>query len=262
LYHKHEEDKKRGINITRAISLTTSYDPGYQAVWLALKYFWRDMRKTYPKVQYWGVVEYNQNHTQPHFHFILDKDEYIKDGFDYIQNLWQKAQQQAHFKEIAWNVSIGQVRGDIEKYFTKYLTKLVGGKDEIPRPENWQGRYVRYSKKFFGAGISTKDILQALILKRNLDNEHFFSRAYFEIFPKWGVHSSMGQGLFIEASTRQEDRAKVADIRSLEWVDKGGVMEIEEDEITPQLDFLHISTFYGFKDRREKLTEIPYSLRK
>jgi len=144
---------------------------------------------------------------------------------EFMQECWQKAQTSAHFKHIAWNVRIEAVKGNIEKYFTKYLTKLVGGKDEIPRPENWAGRYVRYSKKFFGVGISTKDILQALLVQRNLDNDTFFARSYVQIFPKWGVHSAMGQGMHIEAANRQELRALNSDLLAMKCIENGGVIE-------------------------------------
>jgi hypothetical protein len=192
---------------------------------MALKRFWEYMRRAYPGVQYWGVTEYNQKHTQPHFHFILRNDEYI--DIDFLTWAWQQAQVSAKFlaDKIAWNVRIEAVKGDIEKYFTKYLTKLTGGKDEIPRPENWQGRYIRYSRQFFGVGISTKDILQAINLKRHLNSEFVLSRVYYDIFPKWGVHSAMGQGNFIEATNRQELRAYINDCKMMLIVDNYGVID-------------------------------------
>lgn len=218
LGHKIKRDlEKTGLKISRAISLTTSYDAGYKKVWLALKRFWAHIRKEYPKVQYWGVTEYNQKHTQPHFHFILSEDTYIPHAT--IQYYWEKAQSQALFEHIAWNVRIEEIKGDIQKYFTKYVTKLTNGKDEIPRPENWQGRYVRYSRRFFENGVSTKDILAVLRLVWLKEKEPF-NRTYFDIMPKWGVDNIYWQGKFIEKSIDLENRQKLLDDKEMSLIDK------------------------------------------
>jgi hypothetical protein len=227
LKFKRGQDTTKGIDINRALSLTTAYDPGYHKVWLAFKFFWRFVRAEYPIIQYWGVTEYNQKHTQPHFHFILSDSKFM--DYDFLQECWKKAQTWAGFDKdkIAWNIRIEEIKkgNELEKYFTKYLTKLTGGKDEIPRPENWQGRYVRYSRKFFGSGISTKDILQAINLKNNINNKFVLSRVYYDIFPKWGVHSAMGQGEFIEGVNRQEYRAYENDCKMMKIVDNYGVID-------------------------------------
>lgn len=172
--------------ISRAITLTTAYDPGYQKVWYALKIFWRIVRENYPNLQYWGVTEYNQKHTQPHFHFILSDDTYIPQV--QLTAIWEKAQEKAGFEKIAYKVWIEKIRSNIQAYFTKYLTKLTGGKDEIPKPENWRGRYVRYSRKFFDFPVPI--IYSALLLNRAIEADNL-SRSYFLIGPKlnfdWGA---------------------------------------------------------------------------
>lgn len=180
LQDKRESDIRLGRPaISRAITLTTACDPGYQAVWKALKWFWQLIRKRYSTLQYWGVVEYNQKHTQPHFHFILSDDTFIPQLF--IQECWQTAQRWAGFERIAFNVRIEKIRSNIQAYFTKYLTKLTDGKDEIPRPENWHGRYVRYSRKFFS--FPTSVILSSLSLNKSIESGEIY-RSYYKIKPK------------------------------------------------------------------------------
>jgi len=132
---------------TLALGLTTSYDCGSYKLWRALKYFWRLIRAEYPKVEYFGVVEFNQAHTQPHLHFCVVGYDFIR--YQYIRTCWQQAQRWAGFNSIAWNTRIEEIKKGIAAYFTKYITKATGSKDEIPTKEEWNGRYVRYSRKFF-----------------------------------------------------------------------------------------------------------------
>ena len=180
LEDKRESDKRLGKPaISRAITLTTAYDPGYKKVWLALKHFWRILREKYTNLQYWGVVEYNQRHTQPHFHFILSDDTYIPQML--LQKIWKKAQLKAGFEKVAFNVRIEKIRSNIQAYFTKYLTKLTGGKDEIPRPEKWAGRFVRYSREFFAMPVPV--IMAALLLNKAIEADSL-EKSYFLIGPK------------------------------------------------------------------------------
>lgn len=104
--------------------------------------------RPYRNIEFFGVVEYNQKHTQPHFHFIL-RSGYIPQKI--IKKCWEKAQRQAHFEQIAFDVRIEKVKTSVKQYFFKYITKQANGKDELPKPENWQGRGVRYSRAFFAA---------------------------------------------------------------------------------------------------------------
>lgn len=171
----------------RAVTLTTAYPVPYDRLWLALKYFWRYLRNYSPDythpwkvgrkklrpgreaanfpywaLQYWGVVEVDQTTKQiPHLHFIIYNPANEVNGFipkAIIKLAWQKAQMQAKFEKIAWDTRIERIRTDVSRYFTKYLTKLEGGKDEIP-PETWKGRFVRYSLPsskrpgFFDVGV-------------------------------------------------------------------------------------------------------------
>lgn len=186
--------------IQRAITLTTKYDPGYEKIWMALKYFWRFIRRyspdveewwkpgrpvltekaikagitkprrPYANIQYWMVVEYNQKKTQPHLHCVIYNENDLKRGYvpkDVIKEAWRKAQEQAKFRLIAWDTRIEKIKGTVRQYFTKYITKLTGGKDEIP-PAAWRGRYVRYSRQFFG-GISAAAMLARLALEKFME---------------------------------------------------------------------------------------------
>lgn len=108
-------------------------------------------RYPYRNIQYWGVLEFNQAHTHPHLHLILCKDSFVP--MTLIKACWIKAQNMAKFSTIAWDTRIEKIKFDVSKYFTKYLTKLGNGKDEIPRRENWAGRFTRYSERFFDVPV-------------------------------------------------------------------------------------------------------------
>jgi hypothetical protein len=186
-WRKMLEDKALSLErqglpaMRRALTLTTAYDPGYERCRIALSMFWKEIRKRYPSLQYWGVTEYNQLQTQPHFHFILGNDCYIPQPE--IKEIWEKVQRWAGFEKIAWNTYIEEIKdnSDIQRYFTKYLTKLVGGKNEIPDREKWKGRFVRYSKKFFD--WPTDVILTALFLQQNISDGNNW-QTYYKVRPK------------------------------------------------------------------------------
>lgn len=154
LKEKQEYDKQMGIPTPElALTLTFREAVDYKQCYAALRYFWQLVRKSYPTVEYWGVVEYNQKHTLPHLHFVLGGSTFIP--YEFIREKWVTAQNWAQIENTAFIARIEKIRGNIQQYFTKYITKLIGGKDEIPRREQWQGRYVRYSRKFFPATVPT-----------------------------------------------------------------------------------------------------------
>ena len=199
LADKSALDEKMGLpKFSRAVTLTTAYDPGYEKAWVAIKLFWRfiraynaesteermfrEMRNNmlpdelraprpnpiFPHVEYFGVVEYNQAHTQPHFHFVLSNDCFIH--WTIIRDCWMKAQRWAHFDKIAFDIRIEEINSDVARYFTKYITKAGDGKDEIPRRSQWRGRFIRYSKRFFRvplAAVKAALNLQAMLWHRN-----------------------------------------------------------------------------------------------
>lgn len=135
----------------KALTLTFAENVPYLLMQRILEWFWEHLRRAYPGIQYWGVVEFNQAHTIPHLHFILANAPFL--DLDHLDFCWKAAQKRAKLEHLAWNLRIEKIRKNTQAYFTKYITKLLGGKDEIPRRENWQGRFVRYSKGFFPISV-------------------------------------------------------------------------------------------------------------
>lgn len=136
----------------KALTLTFAENVPFITMQGILRQFWKLLRRAYPGIEYWGVVEFNQAHTIPHLHFILASAPYLE--LDYLDYCWKVAQKRYKLEHLAWNLRIEKIRKNTEAYFTKYITKLLSGKDEIPRRENWQGRFVRYSAKFFPIPVS------------------------------------------------------------------------------------------------------------
>jgi hypothetical protein len=134
-----------------ALTLTYAEYADNKVVHACLRYFWQQIRKAFPLIQYWGVVEFNQAHTLPHLHFVISHVDFLPYGF--VRSCWQTAQKWAGITTTAFIVRVEKIRGNAQSYFTKYITKLIGSKDEIPRRENWSGRYVRYSRGFFPVGL-------------------------------------------------------------------------------------------------------------
>jgi hypothetical protein len=207
-WRKMLEDKamslqRQGLSpMRRALTLTTAYDPGFERMRIALSMFWKELRKIRPGIQYWGVTEYNQAQTQPHFHFILGNDSYIPQKT--LQELWVKVQRWAGFQHIAWVVRIEKIRdgSNIMQYFTKYLTKLTGGKNEIPDREKWKGRFVRYSKSFFA--FPTQTILASIALNEAIAKDDHW-KTYYQIRPKL-IMDYRQQDKFVEQCQSSESR--------------------------------------------------------
>lgn len=219
----HKDDK--------ALTLTSAYDAGYKKFWLALAYFWRNIRnyahvrpellnketgeyrpklfyksdpagnrkwmtlkqkklqpggatfkiiRPFRKIDFFGVVEYNQKHSQPHFHFVL-RSSYIPQKI--IKKCWERAQVAAHFEKIAFDVRIEQIKSGVKQYFFKYITKLIKGKDELPRPENWKGRGVRYSRQFFAAPAPQVAAAVRLAEQQRRDDYSKFHPLHSRIIP-------------------------------------------------------------------------------
>lgn len=95
---------------------------------------------------YFGVVEANQRKSQIHIHFLLVDFDFIPQHIYKI--CWIKAQKSAGINQAGWNVRIEAIKKGHNRYFTKYVTKTVGAKDEIP-PQKWGLRGIRYSRNFF-----------------------------------------------------------------------------------------------------------------
>lgn len=135
-----------------ALTLTFAQLVDFTVMQRVLREFWRLVRYAYPTLEYWGCVEFNQLHTQPHLHFVLAGVDFVP--YSFLRRIWQISQRRAGIEKVAFVLRIEEVRKSVAGYFTKYVTKLVGGKDEIPRKALWGGRYIRYSKRFFPVPIS------------------------------------------------------------------------------------------------------------
>lgn len=147
---KVERDKAFKLPPARlALTLTMAEYPDYKTVYDCFRYFWQLMRKNdFPGVQYLCFPEENQAHDLIHFHLIIDKIDFMY--HEIIRNHWLTAQRWAGIEQSAWVLRVERIKKNVAAYFAKYITKTGKGKDEIPRKENWKGRYVRASKFFFG----------------------------------------------------------------------------------------------------------------
>lgn len=236
--HKRKADK--------ALTLTFAQNVPYITMQDILRQFWRLLRRAYPGVEYWGVVEFNQSHTIPHLHFILANAPYIE--LDYLDYAWRVAQKRYKLEHLAWNLRIEKIRKNTEAYFTKYVTKLLGGKDEIPRRENWGGRFVRYSTKFFpipvNAMLAGKKFADKLAANDDLDR----------VF--WRVREPhQGIGLFKIESAIED--AAIERVTRKTW--EPAIDKLRASSVPPPDLFTGIETipvFYG----REFCSELYYAL--
>lgn len=161
----------------KALTLTFAQNVPFVTIQRILAQFWKLLRRAYPNTEYWGVVEFNQSHTIPHLHFILQQRDFLE--LDYIDYCWKTAQKRYKLANVAWNIRIEKIRKNTQAYFTKYITKLTGGKDEIPRREIWSGRYVRYSAKFFPCPIPL--MLQGRVFDTMLKAGDSLDRVYWYV---------------------------------------------------------------------------------
>lgn len=178
LKEKSISDKHFNLPVaSRALTLTFAENIPYVKMQGILRQFWKLLRRGYPGIEYWGAVEFNQAHTQPHIHFILSNTGYIE--LDYLDYCFKVAQKRYKVEKLAFNLRIEKIRKNVEAYFTKYITKLTGGKDEIPRRENWQGRFIRYSQHFFPVPVAA--MLAASSFNKALEKAEKFDRFIFRV---------------------------------------------------------------------------------
>lgn len=180
LAEQQEWSKRFGtVEPQLALTLTLGQAVDYEQLWRTLKLFWRRLRRSYPDVTYWGVVEFNQSHTIPHLHFLLGGYSHIP--YKIIRQCWILAQQGSGILENpAWVVRVEKIRANAAAYFAKYISKIAdGGKDEIPRRNLWGGRYVRYSKGFFHLDFQTT--LKFLQLARQNETGEYGQKGYIRL---------------------------------------------------------------------------------
>lgn len=228
---EYDTDLKKAYKADKALTLTFAENLPYKNVTRAIEFFWRTMRRAYPKCHYWGVVEFNQKHTLPHLHFILSGAPYLE--VDYIDYAWAKAQKWAGFTQIAWNIRIEKIRKNIQAYFTKYVTKLVdGGKDEVPRRENWGGRFVRYSRGFFP--VSVPAMLAARNFCRELAEDKTLENIYSHV-----RRPLAGLSGFMERADMMENKIfLIVNGTWTPWMDAGRASPAENPQKTIKIDYL------------------------
>lgn len=180
----------------KALTLTFAQAIEYTTIQKILRQFWKLLRRGYPHTEYWGVVEFNQAHTIPHLHFILQQGSYLE--LDYLDYCWQVAQKRYRIEKLAWNIRIEKIRKNTQAYFTKYITKLTGGKDEIPRRELWGGRFTRYSANFFPAPIGL--MLAGRVFQDKLKAGAALDKVY------WYVRSPLKYLKDFQAECRNEEK--------------------------------------------------------
>lgn len=220
---KVERDKALKLPRAKlALTLTMAEYPDYKVVYDCFRYFWQLMRNPsdgYPAVQYLCFPEENQEHNLIHFHLILDKVDFI--AHEFIRQRWITAQEWAGVDKTAWVLRIEKIKKNAVAYFTKYITKLSDGKkDETPRRENWKGRYVRYSKFFFGeltgpdaekrTPVNRRTLVESMVLQRTLSAGDEIDQLFYQV--RKPLASVSG---FMEKSDREA--AKLAALVAAPW---------------------------------------------
>jgi hypothetical protein len=166
------------------LTLTFAEPCGHEVARAACRYFFQFLHEDYPKVKYFKSVEFNQKHTQPHLHFILQFAEFIP--YKQIRIWWLKAQKWAGIGLKAWNIRIEEIKKNMAAYLSKYLTKAgKEAKDEIPRRDLWRGRYVSYSPGFFPRPLP--DMLKMAQFHRQMETHDAIDRVfiYIDKTDKW-----------------------------------------------------------------------------
>lgn len=153
--------------ISLLLNLTTAEMTDNQTIEDALRWFFRRARKILGRIEYIKVVEYNKNHTQPHFHFLLYLPDYYippkpqnwekhlsfpENTFWQLKELWTQALQFAAPDKKDTTVIWLQPPDNAEAASYYAVGYIVGdnneGKNEEP-DETWLGRKLTYSRNFF-----------------------------------------------------------------------------------------------------------------
>lgn len=219
----------------KALTLTFAENVPFGTMQAILRQFWKLLRRGYPHTEYWGVVEFNQTHTIPHLHFILQQSSYLE--LDYLDYCWKVAQMRYKLEHLAWNLRIEKIRKNTQAYFTKYITKLTGGKDEIPRRELWGGRFVRYSTGFFP--ISARTMVAGRVFNEKLKAGAALDKVY------WYVRAPLKYLKDFQLDCRNEEK-KVAAALSGKWyplADTLRAVKVPDDDLLTGV--ATIPVYYG-----------------
>lgn len=144
----------------------------------ALRRWIKAFRRAFGPTEYVKTVEYNKDHTQPHFHLILVCSEYKpepmpfnfprklswpEDTFDFISGMWREALEfyGPELKPTVVTWCQPPLSGPAAtRYAVGYITGKSLDKNEEP-DETWKGRKLTNSSNFFN--IPTRDIWKALL---------------------------------------------------------------------------------------------------
>jgi hypothetical protein len=218
-------------------------------VWNILRYFWQLLRdEVKSEVLYFKCVEFNQKHTLPHLHFILQGQTFI--AHELIRACWKKAQSWGKCSKLAWNVNIQEIEKSMAGYLSKYLTKAGNEKDEIPRPENWKGRYVSYSPGFFPRPIP--DMLLLAQWSDQQENADRIERMYV-----WIDRENRYQEQAVTVS--QKDWQEQVETLNLEWNWRDDKLHGQKETIDLfDISLYNVSSEVWAKFEQELTTELQF----
>jgi hypothetical protein len=151
---------------TLLVNLTTAEMIDNTTASNALRRFIKGWRRSFGPTEYVKVVEYNKNHTQPHFHLILCCSEYKpekmpfnfpkklswpEDTFDFISGMWREALEfyapDLKPTTVTW-CQPPQSGPAATRYAVGYVTGKSLDKNEEP-DSTWKGRKLTNSAHFF-----------------------------------------------------------------------------------------------------------------
>jgi len=188
-------ERIQNMKIDLLVNLTTSNMIEHDVIFKALRRFMWRFRVHFGPTEYLKVVEYNQKHTQPHFHLLVScpslglgtmPDKYrTGDGknrswpfnvYAWIKTAWDEALQYyaPGSKRVTqvWCQPPGSGPA-AARYAVGYVTGA--NKNEEP-DETWKGRKLTYSKKFFEQPASEiwQEILTKLFGERDPEDKFFW----------------------------------------------------------------------------------------
>lgn len=167
------QERLKTMDITLLVNLTTAEMTDHETIHKALRRFMQKFRVKFGPTEYVKVVEYNVQHTQPHFHLLVAIEE-MKLGTmpERFRNL--------DGRKLSWPIPmyefIKKLWGDCLEYFapglkrtivvwcqppasssasSRYAVKYATGANKDEEPDaTWTGRKLTYSKNFFMKPVS------------------------------------------------------------------------------------------------------------
>jgi hypothetical protein len=187
-WHRILEDRLKELRITLLVNLTTAEFVDHEVIHKALRRFMRLWRDHFGATEYIRMTEYNKNHTQPHFHFLVScpslkfapmpgkfrtkegrKLSYPENVFYWISQTWGDCLEYfapaAKRTTVVWCQPPASAAASA-KYAVNYITgKNSEDKDEEP-DDTWGGRKVCYSKGFFEPEKPAMQIWRDYLVKK------------------------------------------------------------------------------------------------